>query len=255
VFESVEQWADNLESAAVDLVAKIAPWAAPIPTAYLVGRATVLHLAWPVEVGIVAAVIVESLGLATTATALDLREYNASKRKTDPAAPFPLAAVLVGAYLAVAVVLTVALDTVPALATYAPAIFPLLSLTGVTVLALRADQRRRLAAIAGVKAERQAERQAARQGTRQAGVVVVSSGASNNANLDAELSRMQAGRKAKRDTRLDTLLTFYHDHPGATVSDAGRTVGVSRQTVYTYLSELETAGRVRKNGNGVEVLQ
>ena len=85
----------TLESRLVDLVAQIAPWAAPIPTAYLVGRATVLHLAWPVEVGIVAAVIIESLGLATTSTALALREYNASKRQADPAAPFPLAAGLV----------------------------------------------------------------------------------------------------------------------------------------------------------------
>jgi len=86
-------------------------------------------------------------------------------------------------------------------------------------------------------------------------VVIVSSRASNNGNLNANLDRLQAGRQAKHDARLDTLLTFYRDHPGATVSDAGRMVGVSRQTVYTYLSELETAGQVRRNGNGVEVLQ
>ena len=158
----------SIESRLVDLVAQIAPWAAPIPTAYLVGRATVLHLAWPVEVGIVAAVIIESLGLATTSTALALREYNASKRQSDPAAPFPLAAGLVGAYLVVAVLLTVALDTVPVLAVYAPAIFPFLSLAGMTVLALRHDQARRVAAIADSRAAAAEERRQARESKRQA---------------------------------------------------------------------------------------
>jgi len=158
---------DAIEHAATDLVARVAPWLSPLPTAYLVGRATVLHLAWPVEVGIVAAVIVECLGLATTVTALDLREYNASKRKTDPVAPFPLAAMLVGVYLVVAVVLTVALDTVPMLATYAPALFPGLSLAGMMILALRHDHARRLAAIAESKAEAAADRRERRQERRQ----------------------------------------------------------------------------------------
>ena len=111
-------------------------------------------------VGIVAAVIVESLGLATTATALELRDYNAGKRKTDPAAPFTLAAVLVGIYLVVAVGLTVALDILPEVAVYSPAIFPLLSLCGVTVLALRGDHRRRIEAIVQDKARRRASRKA-----------------------------------------------------------------------------------------------
>jgi hypothetical protein len=59
----------QIESVLTNAVAKTAPWAVPIPTAYLVGRATVDHLHWPVWVGVVAAVVVESLGLATTATA------------------------------------------------------------------------------------------------------------------------------------------------------------------------------------------
>ncbi|MBU0490449.1 MAG: hypothetical protein KKA73_21520 [Chloroflexi bacterium] len=250
MIETLRTKANELENLAVDLVAKVAPWCAPLPTAYLVGRATVVHLGWPDAVGIVAAVIVESLGLATAATALELREYNQGRRKSDPAAPFILAAGLVGMYLAVAVALTVALDIAPPLAVYAPAIFPALSLAGVTVLAIRADHRRRLDALASVKQERKAERQAAHQPN----VVVVSSRASKDGNLDAELSRLQAGRRAKRDTRLDTLWTFYRDHPGAAIAEAGRAVGVSRQTVYTYLDELESAGRVRKNGNGWEVV-
>ncbi|MBU0493892.1 MAG: helix-turn-helix domain-containing protein [Chloroflexi bacterium] len=158
---------NHLERRLTDVVARIAPWLAPLPTAYLVGRATVEHLHWPDLVGIIAAAIVESLGLATTVTALELREYNASKRKSDPGAPFGLAAGLVVVYLVVALALTVVLDTVPELARYAPAIFPLLSLAGMIILALRADHVRRLNGIAENKAAAREERAARRQQQRQ----------------------------------------------------------------------------------------
>jgi len=160
---TIKNTGNEIESLLTDVVAKVAPWCAPVPTAYLVGRATVEHLHWPVWVGIVAAVTVESLGLVTVATALELREYNAGKRKSDPRAPFTLAVVLAGVYLTVALLLTVALDTIPSLALYSPAVFPLLSLCGVTVLAIRGDHKRRLAAIATDKAERRERGKAKRR--------------------------------------------------------------------------------------------
>lgn len=245
---------DQLENIAVDLVAKVAPWAAPLPTAYLVGRATVAHLAWPSVIGVVAAIIIESLGLATTATALVLRDYNASKRKSDPQAPFALAVVLVGVYFIVATGLTVALDIAPNLATYAPAIFPALSLTGVTVLAIRSDHKRRLAEIESVKLERKERRQSRRKVGRKAADVGPSKLATNNGKSSANLDTLHAARLSKRDARLDALLTFLASNPDAGPTDAGAVIGVSRQTIYTYTAELEAAGRLRKNGDGWEVL-
>jgi len=116
----------------------------------------------------VAAILIESLGLATATAALELREYNRGKRKSDSAAPFWLAASLVGVYLTVAIGLTIALDIFPTLATYAPAIFPILSLTGVTVLALRTDHKRRLEAIEQEKAARKAARNRNRKPAQEA---------------------------------------------------------------------------------------
>lgn len=228
---------DTIEAVAIDIVAKIAPWAAPIPTAFLVGRSTVEHLQWPLAIGIIAAIIVESLGLATTATSLELYQYNQGRRKSDPPAPFQLSVVLVAFYFIVATGLTVALDIFPALARYAPAIFPALSLTGVLVLALRLDQRRRAQAFAVEKAERKERRQ-----------VPVSN---NMSNFD----KMHAGRKTKLDNRLDTLLDIFTDSPGMPIADAARQVGVSRQTVYSYLDQLEQKGQIHRNGHGVEVIQ
>jgi DNA-binding GntR family transcriptional regulator len=54
---------------------------------------------------------------------------------------------------------------------------------------------------------------------------------------------------------MDALLAFYRDHPGAGPTEAAQAVNVSRQTVYTYLAELEAGGRIsRNNGSGVEVV-
>lgn len=228
----------RIETNLTDFIAGLAPWLAPVPTAWLVGAASMRWLGWPWPVAIVAAVIVESLGLGATATALTLWDYNRSRRKVDPGAPVWVAAGLVGVYFVIAVLLTVALDIVPTWAAYAPGLFPVLSLTGVTVLALRSDHRRRLAAIAAERAERKAERQARRQ---------VSSVKRQSVNRKVD------GRQSVQVS--NELLTLYTGEPMATPTQAARALGVSRQTIYNQLEALEGAGRIRRNGHGVEVIE
>ena len=96
----------NLERSAVKLVAKTAPWLAPVPSAYFVARSGMAHLALPLPVAIVVAAIIETLGLATVHTALWAYNWNETKRQSDPAAPFGLAVALGGVY----VVATLGLD-------------------------------------------------------------------------------------------------------------------------------------------------
>lgn len=250
---------DSFENGAIDLVAKIAPWCAPVPTAYLVGRATVTHLEWPVPIGILAAAVIESLGLVTCATALDLYQFNQNRRKNDPPAPFLLAVFLIVIYFLVAVLLTVVLDTQPSWSVIAPAIFPFLSLAGVTVIALRKDYQKRVQQIANEKAERKAERQMnhgfQRQDLRGLFEPSMSSDMSNNGRIDMNLNRLQAGRKAKLDNRLTMLLDAFRVNPTLGISDAARALDVSRQTIYSYMDQLEHSGKIRRNGHGVEVLE
>lgn len=234
----------NIKFSLTDLIAGLAPWLAPIPTAWLVGAATMRWLGWPWPVAIVAAVIIESLGLGATSTALQLWDYNRSRRKIDPAAPFWIAACLVGIYFVVAVGLTVALDIFPDQAKYAPAIFPALSLSGMAVLALRSDHWRRLARIEQERAERKAERQAARQ------LSTVNVKRKDN-NF---IPRSHDTLRHLSSVKLDSLIDIYSADPGASPTQTARELGVSRQTIYTWLGQLESAGRIRKNGNGVEVL-
>ena len=232
----------QFESSLTNIVAGVAPWIAPLPTAYLVGRATITHLAWPGWVGVISALIIESLGLASTSTALLLYEYNQEKRKSDPAAPFWLAAILVGIYFAVATGLTVLLDIWPTLAGYAPAIFPLLSLTGVTCLALRGDHRRRITAIQSAKMERKISRLA-----RQTGYTP------DNAPRGG-FGHVNQVRKLRKDERLLEMLRLYKSDPQMGATEMGQHIGVHRNTVYGYLDELEEAEKIRRNGHGVEVL-
>jgi hypothetical protein len=250
---------DTVENIAIDLVAKIAPWCAPIPTAYLVGRATVTHLNWPVSVGVLSAAVIESLGLVTCATALDLYHFNQTRRKSDPPAPFALSVVLIGLYFVVAVVLTVVLDILPTWSVIAPAIFPTLSLAGVTVIALRKDHQHRIQQIENEKAERKVERQTNRSLSRSETLLStntdLSNDLSNQQNIDVNFDKRQVARKAKLDNRLDALLDAFRNDPHLGVSDAARQLNVSRQTIYSYIDQLERAGKIHRNGYGTEVTE
>jgi len=195
-------------------------------------------------VAIVAAAVIESLGLASTSTALALWDWNRSKRKTDPSAPVGLAFGLVGVYFLVATGLTVVLDILPQAADVAPAIFPALSLTGVTILALRADHARRLSGVTEAKTEAKAARQAAR--ARKQAEPQPASPAPQPATMPQD-----TGTNCTRDRALAILAA----QPGISGSALGRQVDRSprlgRKLKAELLPELEAACfRQPGGGNG-----
>ena len=243
----------KIETNLTDGIAAFGPWITPIPSAMLVANATVKDLHWSAELGWVAAAIIESLGLTTVSTSLLLWEYNAGKRKTDADAPFLLAASLVVVYLVSTIGLTVLLDIFPELARYAPALFPILALVGAINLALRSGHRRRLASIALERAERKAERQSIRPINNHLPDSCASNLTSISVKSDNSLDKARVARKENMDVRLDNLLTLYRDNPTVGVTNVARTLNMSRQTVYSYLDRLESDGRIRRNGHGVEV--
>jgi hypothetical protein len=238
----------------VKLVAKLAPWLAPFPSAYFVARSGMAHLALPLPVAIVVAAIIETLGLSAVHSALWLADWNATKRKADPTAPVVVTIALGAVYLLATLGLVVFLEVWPGLATYAPALFPALAVVGGVNLALISQQERREAAVKVEKAERKAARQSVRPKDDARPSRQVPKLASKTGILDAQMDALQRGRKSKRDARLDALLTFYFDNPDAGPTEASAAIGVSRQTVYNYLEELEAAGRVARNDGTVKVL-
>jgi len=247
---------NNLEKNTIKSIAKLSPWLAPLPSAYFVARSAIVHLALPLPVAVVVAAIIETLGLATVHTALWAYDWNAHKRKTDPGAPIALAVALGAVYVASTLGLVVFLEVWSFLATYAPALFPALAVVGALNLAMISRQEQREADVKVEKAERKAECQARRQGAGKAAQVQMSGGPSRTAVLNTSLDIARQTRKARRDARKSTLLTFYASNPDAGPTEAGRAIGISRQTVYSYLAELESAGRiVRNDGSGIEVLE
>ncbi len=257
VFSFVNKVRDSIseiENGLVDGIAAIGPWITPLPSAVLVANAVVKDLHWIPALGWVTAAIIESLGLTTVSTSLLLWDYNVGKRKTDPGAPFLLAASLVGVYLFSTIGLTVFLDIFPELGRYAPALFPLLALVGAVNLALRSGHRRRLSGIAQDRAERKAERQSSHLPFTQPGNLLMSNLTSSIVKTDTSLDKAQAARKANLTTRMDNLLTLYLDNPLMGATAAARTLNISRQTVYSYLEQLEATGRIHRNGKGIEVI-
>ena len=253
---------EQIEQAIVTIAGRIGPLLSPVPTAYLVGAATVEYLTWPQPIALVAALVIECLGLASTGLVLELYDYNKRKLASEAQAPAKLAGVLVGAYFIVATGLTVALDILPDLARFAPAIFPTLSLTGVSILAIRSDHRQRLAQNELAKQER-AEKRASRKvpNKRPTNVQHVHTDDvqvnAENAQVGAQnatLAHINATRQQTKAQKMDALLDAYAQHPAMGATELGQLLGIHRNTVYNYTDELISAGRVKKNGNGIEVL-
>jgi len=236
---------NNVEKNTIKIVAKAAPWLAPLPSAYFVARSAMVHLTLPLPVAVVVAAIIETLGLATVHTALWAYDWNTHKRKSDPSAPVTLAVALGGVYVIATLGLVVFLEVWPPLAAYAPAIFPALAVVGAVNLALISRQEQREAEVRTQKTEAR-ERRRARSVKRQT---------PNTGKFDTRLDTLRAARRAKRDARITALVTFYTGNPGAGVTEVSQAIGVSRQTVYNYLAELEEAGRISRNNGSVEILE
>jgi hypothetical protein len=262
----------SFEAWLTDFIAGLVPWLAPIPSAVLVANATLKHLGWSQPVAVVAGLIIEGLGLTSTSTALTLWDWNARRPSNEPKAPFWLAGLMVAVYLISTIGLTVVLDFDVALVHIAPALFPILALVGTINIALRSQHKHRLARIADYerqahdakekaeqerKAEeerRRQERREAREAKRLAIVQQRVNEPSIDGSMDTNQALLQAGRAAKKTSNMDRMLDIFKTDPHAGITDVARQVGIGRQTVYNYLYELEQAGRVHVNGNGVEVL-
>jgi hypothetical protein len=188
--------ANKVESTAVDFIAMLGPWLGPLPSAFLVYRATINYLGWPSWIAFIAAAAVESIGVVSVVQALRLYEWNQTRTAKDSAAPFWFMVALSIFYLVTTIGLTVLLDVIPDLARYAPVVFPLLAIVGAANIAVKSDQKRREAARQERKQARQEVKAAARQDTRQ-----------ESGNLpQAEMAAVGDFRQFKRSATREELL-------------------------------------------------
>jgi len=256
----VDRLAGAAEALILAILCRAASWIATIPTIILTSRSVEVIFDLTPATALLSCIALEVVGQAVVNTWMKARDWNASRRASDPLANETLGLAMSIVYFASDFVLIGILEIPRALADpihYAAMLFPLAQVVSTIMTAERAAQFRREATSEIARAERQAKRKAARQAKRQATVNLLSSSASNQASkvedLTDSLTLARQSRDAKRRQRLDTLLTFYLDNPNAGPTAAADAIGVSRQTIYTYQDELEKAGQLKKNGSGWEV--
>ena len=69
------------------------------------------------------------------------------------------------------------------------------------------------------------------------------------------LNEVNEEKLNSKEQALNELLNFYRSNPRATLNEAGQVIERSKGTVSNYLNELEQAGLIHRNGEGIEVLQ
>ena len=269
-----ESFMAALEIVITAVVGRLATWVAPLPSAVLVGRAVgqIFDLAgaWPA----VMAGTVELIGLVTANLWLTAKEWNANKRKSDPSANERLALGLLLFYFVITLAILAVIeipkvwDVIPAeVASLTALLFPGLSAVAVMALNERMAQAKRQAALDSEIAERKRQQakhrvskpkqtsvQASVQASVQSGVQASVQGDVQDVQNTA-LYVQNAQQQVEKAKLLDRMLDIYLDSPGIGATEMSEELRVSRSTVYNYLNELEQAGRVRRNGDGVEVIE
>jgi len=235
----VETFMAACEAMLVSVIGRLAVWLTPLPSAILVSRSAVrvfeLDGLWPW----VMAGVIELIGLVTSNLWLTAKEWNRNRNKTDPEANELLAFGLMLSYFVTTGLLLLAFEIprvleIGKIVGLTALLFPVLSAVGIISLNERILQHRRAS-------EKMLKRKRVR----------VSSKVSNKTIFDT----LQTARQAKKEARLDSLVEFFSAQPEGTPTQAAQVLGVSRQTIYNYISELEAAERISRNGDGVEVLR
>ena len=230
----------NINKKFVQFVANLAPYIAPVPSAYFVARSSIHHLGIPLVIGVVTGLVIETLGFSSVHTWLLLTDWNTKSRKTDAKAPANFALLLVFFYLIVTVSLTVGLEIIPNWSVFTPALFPFLAIIGAVNLILVAQQEQREIEVKNVQLERSEKRRLSTHSSVQNDVTKPS----NLGNFDNNLNKANEARKRNKTTNLNTIKTIITEHPNVGVTELKNATGIrSRTTIYNYLEE------IKKNGN------
>lgn len=241
------------ERALTDAVCRVSPWLAPLPTAYLTYLRTMQHLGWPWYISGMAGLVVEGVGLAAVNTALEFREHNQGLKDEDKrTAPFAVAAGIAAVYFTSVIGLTIILDTVAEAARYAPLVFPVLSICGAMLIAMRQDHARR---VEEMTLSLQAPYNKKRHRLQRAQMLAELAG--EIAPVAEKPREKKAPPETLRDlapgARRERLLGVWAQDGRKTFTELAGTFGVSRQTIGNDFAALAKDGKAKRQGRQVVV--
>lgn len=248
----------NAEQSVIRFVAKAAPWLAPLPSAWFVGRSIYLHLLlmWAptvnipnwinVIVAIIAGLTVETLAMVSIHNALALfRWNNLGNVKKDEGhwerAPFGLAVICTVLYVCAAILLLFVLETMPEAATWAPLIFPAMTVVAATNLGILDQHLSRLDKYhmnwnLSVKKDEPEDEQSEQE-----------------PNVQEQIVEQLALPFEPDEFDLNILQTF-KERPTASYQTVADVLNEKKSTVYGRAKQMEQAGALSRTDNGMVVL-
>ncbi|MBN2003096.1 MAG: hypothetical protein JXA21_07035 [Anaerolineae bacterium] len=253
----VDDLTGGLEALALAITTRAASWVATVPTVALAARTIETVFVLPPTTAIASSIALELVGQSVVNGWLRAKEWNANKRKTDPAANERLLLGFSGIYFAADFLLVGALEVPLAIAGewvhLTSLLFPLMQIVSTIVTAERAAQFRREAVIGAEKAERTGKRSANRAENQAERLGKEPDNRSETDTL-ANLNAANRSRQHAKQATLNALLNVYQNEPHLSYAEAGRKVGRSKSWVAGALAELEAQGAIKRNGNGVEIV-
>lgn len=207
---SVERKMAAFEAVVVAIVGRVATWMAPAPSAILIAVAAGKEFGLGEVWSAIIAFSIEFVGMATTNLWLTAREWNATKRKSDPEANERLAIVLVAAYLIVSESMLLSLEN------WVAALFPLMSAVAMIALGERTLQHKRAEDVRKEKEQRRKSRESSRKPPK----------------------KREKVRKygAKKEAALDLLA----EHPDISSEDLAERIGSSRRYAGGLINEYKS---------------
>ncbi len=104
------------------------------------------------------------------------------------------------------------------------------------------------------EASKAAEAEAKREAREQKRIVQFDAISDQKSANEIVLDGVNEQKKLDKVQAMDALETYLVANPDTSLAEAGQEIGRSKSTVGNYVTELETAGRLTKNGNGWEVV-
>lgn len=238
IFERINDSIRNTESSLVNLLSAIAPWGAPLAPAYMAYWGMVGKLSFDPVVAFILAGVIEILGLATVSTAISFWQHNRRQSAEYRRMPVIVPAGMFGFYLAIVITVNVLLELPIPEAYHIPviarALLTLLSIPAAVTLAIRTQYDELRREIDAVENARKAEREARRREERE--------------RKEQERSAKEHESQWQALTTREKLLSYFAQYPDATLEDAGKAAGITRQRAGQIMNELESEGLIHRNG-------
>jgi len=264
-----DRLAAALEALALAWLTRLAAWIACIPTVMLTARSIETVFAVSPQAGLASAIALEVVGQSVVNTYLKAREWNATKRKSDPRANAGLALGSTVVYFATDFVLIGVLEIPKAMTDpihWAALLFPLAQVVSTVMTGERAAQFRREAETEVDRKRRRAMRKASRKraevGRKSEELEAElerkrAEAMRKSAAIEAETTRKAAEARRKLLAGLGTAeetYRVYRERPGVTQAEPAEITGYTPRTVRNHLAALAEAGVMKRNGNGWEAV-